>query len=269
MTFETTEKSLYDAQPIELFEFIGTLNTYRMTTYAEDVVSSGNTFTPLAGLARSVLKTGTQEEENLALDITLPFDHPLVVEYAYKTAPPSLQLTVYRAHVNNPSDRIVMWEGKVLSFSVTGRHCKMRVPALFAYLLNGVAPAPRYQAPCNHVLYDGRCAVNPASHQVVATVDAITNNLITIDSFGAITATDTIGGDMSWSVGGEDRMITAISGLDLTVTYPFANLTVGQTVTIRRGCDHSFTQCKARFSNGINFGGYPLVPDKNPFTSRP
>ena len=269
MAFDTSEKSLYDAQPIELYEFVGTLNTYRMTTYSDSVISGAQTYTPLAGLKRSVLKTGTQEEENLALDVTLPYDHPLVSEYAYKTAPPSLQLTVYRAHATDPNDRIVMWEGKVLSFSVEGRLAKMRVPALFAYLLNGIAPAPRYQAPCNHVLYDSRCAVNPATHQVIATVTAITNNIVTIDSWGAMTPTDTIGGDLSWVAGGENRMIISMVGLDITTTYPFANLTAGQSVTLRRGCDHTFTQCKARFSNGPQFGGHPLVPDKNPFTSKP
>ena len=269
MAFNDDETSLYDGAPIELFHFDGTLNDYFVTTSAETIVSNGQSYEPLAGLKRSVLKIGTQEEENLALDIEMPFDHPLIQEYAYKTAPPTLELNLYRAHRTDPNDRKLMWKGKVLSFSVEGRIAKLRVPSLFAYLLNGVAPAPRYQAPCNHVLYDSRCTVNPAGFQTVAMITSISNNIVSVDTLGALTVSQLLGGDMSWASGGENRMITGGTGLDLVVTYPFANLTVGQSVVLRRGCDHSFTTCKSVFSNGDNFGGCPLVPDKNPFTSKP
>lgn len=269
MTFDTSEKSLYDGAPLELYHFSGTVNSYFLTTNAEAVTSVGQTFSPLAGLKRTVLKVGTQEDDSLALDISMPFDHALVQEYAYKTAPPTLELSLYRAHRTDPSDRILMWKGKVLSFSVEGRICKMRVPSLFSYLLSGVTPSPRYQAPCNHVLYDSHCAVSPTGHQTITTVTGITGNVISVASIGSLTISEMLGGDITWSTGGENRMITGGTGLDLTVTYPFANLTVGQTVTLRRGCDHSFATCKATFSNGPNFGGSPLVPDKNPFTSKP
>jgi hypothetical protein len=29
-------------------------------------------------------------------------------------------------------------------------------------MLGGVAPQPRFQAPCNHILYDARCQVSAA-----------------------------------------------------------------------------------------------------------
>jgi hypothetical protein len=69
------------------------------------------------------------------------------------------------------------------------------------------------------------------------------------------------------SNGGERRMVTGQSGTSLTLSYPFAGLGVGDTVTLRKGCDHSFATCKAKFSNGERYGGFPIVPDKNPFSS--
>jgi len=269
MTFDTSEKSLYDGEPIELYKFTGSVNTYYLTTYSQTVTSSGTDYVPLAGLQRNVLKVGNQEEENLALDITMPYDHPLVQEYAYKTAPPTLNFELRRAHRTDPSDTILMWKGKVLSFSVEGRIAKMRVPALFAYLLNGVAPNARYQAPCNHVLYDSRCAVNPAAFQTVTTVTGILDNVITVASLGALSIAELVGGDMNQASIGENRMIISGTGLDLTVTYPYANLAIGDSITLRAGCDHSFATCISKFSNGTNFGGHPIVPDKNPFTSKP
>ena len=205
----------------------------------------------------------------MALDIELPFDHELAVAYAFQSAPPSLTVNLYRAHRENPSDVALLWKGRVLSFSVAGRICKMRVPPVFSYLLQGTAPAPRYQAPCNHVLFDARCGVSPTAHQHVATVTAIANNIITLDSLGTITGAELIAGDMIWAAGGENRMMISAAGTDVTVTYPFAGLTVGQSVTIRKGCDHSFATCKSKFANGASYGGCPLVPDRNPFMSTP
>ena len=269
MTYEADELSSHDGQPIELYHFQGTLEDWYITSGAETITSNGNDYIPLEALERSALKIGTQEDEQLALDISIPFDHPLATAYAYRTSPPSLVLFLYRAHRNDPNDTILMWKGSVLSFSVQGRQCKMRVPAVFAYLLGGITPAPRYQAPCNHVLFDSRCAVSPVAHQIVTTVTDISNNIITVASMGALSSTDIIAGDMVWAAGGENRMMISAIGLDITVTYPFAGLSIGQSITLRRGCDHSFATCKAVFSNGVNFGGHPIVPSKNPFTSKP
>lgn len=269
MTYDATEKSLYDAQPIELYHFDGTLEDWYITTAPDTITSGGQDYTPVAALKRSSVKVSNQEEDQLAIDIEIPFDHPIATSYAYRTAPPSLIVNIYRAHRNDPNDTLLLWKGRVLSFSVTGRICKLRVPAIFSYLLQGVAPAPRYQAPCNHMLYDARCGVNPAGFQHVATVGAIVDNIVTLDGLGVLSAGELPGGEMIWATGGENRMMISASGLDVTVAYPFANLAVGQNVTIRRGCDHSFTECKAVFSNGANFGGCPLVPGRNPFTSKP
>lgn len=268
MSFEVVEKSPYDAEPIELFKFVGTINTYKLTTYSQEVTSGGDVYKPLAGLKRTVLKVGTQEDESANIDISMPFDHPLIAEYAYQTAPPTLEFELRRCHRSNPDDSILMWKGKVLSFSVEGRIAKMRVPSIFSFVLSGVTPAPRYQAPCNHILYDAHCQVDPASYQHVTTVTNIAGNSIQVASFpwssGAASA-----GELRLPSKGESRLILGNVGTTIAISYPFASLEVGDSVTIFQGCDHSFDTCKAKFSNGVNFGGCPLVPGKNPFTSKP
>lgn len=267
MTFDTIERSRTDGQPIELFEFIGTFATWRMTTYQKTITAAGGTFTPLAGLERGILKIGTQEEDSLALDLTLPFDHPMVAAYAYTTAPPKLDFTMYRVHLSDLLSPVTMWKGKVTTFTVEGRKAKFRVPSLFATMLTGVAPQPRFQAPCNHILYDERCQVNPSLNQHTTTVTAIAGNIITVAGH-PFSAGECNAGELIFGSGGQSRMIVGNVGNDFTVSYPFSGLPVGASITLRRGCDHSFATCKAKFSNGINFGGCPLVPDRNPFTSK-
>ncbi|MAD98713.1 MAG: hypothetical protein CMB99_15425, partial [Flavobacteriaceae bacterium] len=245
--------------------FSGTFNTYRFTSFTEQVTSNGEVFEPLP-ISRNKLKVSTQDQTENALEITVPFDIQMVTDYAYQNAPPELVLTLLRAHEQNPNDSVILWEGRVTGFSVEGRIAKLKVPALMSYALNGNAPTPRYQAPCNYVLYDSRCGVDPTLHQHITTVTQVTGNIIRVDSY-PWAPNDAVAGQMI-SPGGEQRMITEVLGTDITVTYPFANLSVGDTITLRKGCDHAFNgDCKNKFANGDRFGGFPIVPDRNPFTS--
>jgi len=265
MAYQDDETGLTTGRPIELYKFDGTYNDYTFTSYNEQVVSGGQVYVPIA-IDRNKLKVATQEQTENALEITMPFDHPMVREYAYQNAPPDLNFELIRCHETDPNDTVTLWAGRVTGFTVEGRVAKLKVPALMSYALNGNAPVPRYQAPCNHVLYDQRCGVDTALNQHVTTVTQVVGNIVTIASY-PWASTDAVAGQMI-SPGGEQRMIISTLATDITVTYPFANLKVGDTVTIRKGCDHAFDgDCKNKFNNGARFGGFPIVPARNPFTS--
>ena len=269
MTFDTNEKSTQDGSPIELYKFIGTYNTYRMTNRGRDVTNAEGTYISET-LKRSKLAEGTQEDDDINLDVEIRASHPIVLEYAINEPPPSLILQVYRAHPQDLNDTLLMWEGEVISWNIKGRVAKMRVPSLFSFLFNGPLPGIKYQGPCNHVLGDTRCQVDMTSPANThdTTVTAITANQIQLAdnpfSDGQCDA-----GEMIYLTGGERRMITENAGTVFTVATPFAGLSVSDTVTIRRGCDHAFNgDCRGRFNNGIHFGGFPFVPNKNPYGGR-
>lgn len=265
MAYQDNETSLSDAAPLELYKFIGTYNTYRYTSGQVPVVSGGEAYQPIF-ITRNALKIQTGDSSESALEVSLPFDNPLVTAYAYQNAPPDLTLELRRAHETDPNDTVLLWTGKVTGFSVEGRTAKMKVPAIFSYIIQGNAPTPRFQAPCNHVLYDQRCGVDPALHQHVTTVASIAGNVIQLATLPFLQ--DEAAAGQMFNAAGEQRMVISNIGTSVTVTYEFANLQVGDTITIRKGCDHAFEgDCKNRFSNGARFGGFPLVPDRNPFSS--
>lgn len=264
MTYQQNETGTATGQPIELYRFIGTYNNYFLTSYAEEVFSVGETFQPIP-ISREKLKIGTQEDDNLTLEISMPFDHPMIVEYAYGNSPPRLQLELRRAHRQNPSDTVTMFNGLVQAFAVEGRIAKLRVPSIFAYILKGNMPVSRYQAPCNHVLYDSRCGVSEVTNRHDTTVQSVSGNTIVLDSLPFGDGECVTGVLRNFS--GEARMITQQIGTQLQVTYPFSGLTAGTNVRVTRGCDHSFQTCRVKFANEARFGGFPLVPAKNPFTS--
>lgn len=266
MAYASDETSAASGRPIELYTFVGTNTTWRLTSYQQEIVSNGNTFTPET-IERNSIKVNTHDESDNAIEVGLPVDHPIVDQYAFKVSPPSLMLTLQRCHESDPDDVVNLWYGPIISYSVQKRLAKLKVPDLFSYSIQNTIPRARYQAPCNHVLYDNRCGVNSASYSSTRTVSAINGNQITLDSSpfadGACN-----GGMMEFSDGSENRMIVSNTGTSFLVSYPFADLSVSDTVVIYQGCDRSFSTCKSKFSNGANFGGFPYVPQRNPFTTK-
>lgn len=264
MPYQADETGLTSGRPIELYQFVGTYDTWRFTSYSETVTSNGEVYIPET-ISRNAFKVGTQEERENTLEITLPFDLDIVRNYAYQNAPPSLQLTIYRAHETDLNDRVTLWNGKVTAFTVDGRTAKLRVPSLFSYILEGNTPTPRFQAPCNHILYDERCGVDPSLHQHTTTVSSVVGDVVQVATLPFPTE---VAAGVMIAPSGEQRMIITATGTSITLSYPFSTIENGTSVTIRKGCDHAFSgDCSSRFNNQVRFGGFPLVPPRNPFTS--
>jgi len=62
------------------------------------------------------------------------------------------------------------------------------------------------------------------------------------------------------------RMIIGHTGINLTMVAPMPGLTAGMDVQLYAGCDHAVATCRDRFNNLTNYGGFPFIPVKNPFT---
>ncbi|WP_303678184.1 phage BR0599 family protein [Ralstonia mannitolilytica] len=77
---------------------------------------------------------------------------------------------------------------------------------------------------------------------------------------------------IAWFVGGRlmsagaQRMIVASSGGAVTLSAPIPGLKAGDAFEAYPGCDHTLTTCAAKFGNQLNYGGFPFIPVKNPFT---
>ena len=58
----------------------------------------------------------------------------------------------------------------------------------------------------------------------------------------------------------ESRMVQSSVGTNISLHYPFSfTPNVGDTITIERGCDKSFTNCKI-MGQPTNFSGFPGIP---------
>lgn len=131
-------------------------------------------------------------------------------------------------------------------------------------------------ASCRHPLYGtasdvkaGFCGVDPASFTFTGNVAAITTNKFKFDVAGnAAGQADSYftGGLLTWTSGNNSgtTSIVKIHASDNFLLYlPTGfNFQVGDTFSVKAGCDKTFDTCKSKFNNGDNFGGFPHIKNE-------
>jgi uncharacterized phage protein (TIGR02218 family) len=120
-----------------------------------------------------------------------------------------------------------------------------------------------YGAQCDAELGDSRCTVDLGPLTMTGTVMSVTNRrLFTVALSGTPTESTLFdGGLLTWTAGDNATYTMEVKRLtDDTVLNLFLpmwlDVQVGDTFTIRPGCDKSPAMCKGRFANLVNFRGH-------------
>jgi uncharacterized phage protein (TIGR02218 family) len=265
-TYDEFESSAHDGEPVECYKFMGSFRNYYYTSADLPQTVNGEDYEP-APVKRSTFRAGTQSDDSIANDVELPFNVDVIQDYAYAESPPRLMVEVYRVHrgSDHGTEWALYWKGRATAFTVDGRVAKVRVPSIFARALQGDLPNVYWQAPCNHVLYDARCKVVRIAHTITTTVITAGSSAFDVVNDGGVTNA-LKAGEAVVTRTGERRLIMSNLAGTITINYPFVDLRDGDTVDLVDGCDHSFTTCKAKFANEVNFGGHPYIPADNPFS---
>ena len=263
MSFDESERSVDSSAPIECYKFIGSFKTYRYTSSDVNELVAGETYLPLA-VSRSQLKSATHEDSDISLDLQFPCDTDVIVDYAFAQVPPRLDLVVFRQQPDG--EFATIWQGVIRGFDISDRVAKIKVPSIFSLALEGDMPGPRYQVPCNHVLYSPLCGASRAANSFLSNVQSVNATSISLTSIPTGT-NDLRAGEIINLRNGERRLVFTNSGAGLTIGYPFADLLPGDEVELVRGCDHRGRNgdCLNKFDNYINFGGFEDIPSDNPF----
>ena len=137
-----------------------------------------------------------------------------------------------------------------------------------------------YQYNCDADLGDGRCKVDLSdpAYRADGTIASIEDNrcltVSALESYsedwfsrGVVTITS---GENS----GQSREVKSHRVNDslviLELWQPFIKaLNIGASFSVTAGCDKSFSTCKAKFSNGVNFRGFPHMPGNDFVMSYP
>ncbi len=267
--YNTSETSQHSGSPVWGYEFVGTNETWRLTSAELEIPNlNSQVYTPIE-ISHKAIKIGTQEDSAVALEVSMPVDHAIPQAYAFDTvSPQELNLTVYRYHegTNPATDFVRMWVGKCTVWSVNGDLATIRVPSIFQRILNAEYPNVYFQQPCNNDLYDIRCKIDPNLHDATSTVATVTDETtfeVVADGFAD---NELRGGELINTTTGERKTIVDNVANTITVVSAFNSLVAGDPVKMQRGCDHAFGgDCVAVFNNGVNFTGIPYLPPNNPW----
>ena len=263
-TYAGYEYSTSLGAPIECYRFRGTFADYLYTSADAALTVGGVTYQPLA-IKRGAISSGTQNDDNINVEIEMPYDAPVALAYAYADSPPDLRLEIYRTHrgADYTTEYELIWVGDVTSFDVSGRTASATVPSIFSAALQGDVPSVHWQSPCNHVLFDARCGLSRAANTTATTVTAFTGTDVSVTDDGVADG-ELAGGEIINTRTGERRTIVSNVVNQLLVRAPFYDMRVGDAVSLSIGCDHSFARCKA-INDPTRYGGHPFVPYDNPF----
>ena len=264
MSFDAQEESQASGSPVELYTIAVGSSTYRHHTSIEDSVTIGGyVYTSLAGLSREKIVPGDED-----LTISLPTSHEFVGDYQQSAPGQKATITIRRYHRGDTSDPRVIYKGvlREITFEEDGAVSTLKLTPVAAAFKKTI-PTDTFQATCNRVLFDSKCGLNRNDYLYSGVVTAVNGNLVTVSGLEAAK------GD-GWATAGyvtigvlDYRMVVLQDGDDLELVLPFFVDVSGETVSVFAGCKHDVNTCESKFSNDINFGGFPYVPTKNIFVS--
>lgn len=262
MSYAAQENSVASGRPVELYRFALGAQRWTFTSGQTAVVYQSETYSPVP-IRRSGIEQG-HEINRAGLEITLPRDNPLAGLFIASPPEGVVSVTVYRQHAGDPAlETIVLWKGRVGGARLSGSELTLKCEPV-ATSLKRTGLRARYQLICRHALYSTSCGALKDLFRVDGTVSAVSGATVQVAAAASRPDGYFVAGMLETNDG--SRMIVGHAGITLTLVAPMPSLAAGQTARLYAGCDHSTATCKDRFANLANYGGFPYIPRKNPFS---
>lgn len=283
MSVEDIEASEQDNSAREIIDIFYGVTTLRITTATRDIRQGGNTYKATAA-ARTAVPQAPLNDDDVALELTLPINHAFVRRYVQHFTPPQ-RVSVRVRKLYESGDLETIWLGYITSMAVDDENTEatFRVPARGNDAAQRLLPVISVGRTCPYILYGPGCnvsrsaSVGGVAHKVSTTVVSVNGREVRVD----LQSFDRLDG---WSEGGElvvtsgtasgERMSireqadTGSTLVLLTLFQVIPGLRAGDSVDVYAGCAHTIDVCLGKFDNKDNFGGEPSLPDKNPWWNR-
>ncbi|MDR1037354.1 MAG: phage BR0599 family protein [Deltaproteobacteria bacterium] len=257
--YDVIDRSPDASAPAELFQFSGGAEAY-YASGQRTVSWNGYDY-----LADWILHSDLEQSDELnkqELEITLRASSPVAQAYVEDIPAVSVNVRVYR-YLEGLAEFRLVWAGRVTKpvFGSDNDECVLTCEPIFT-MLRRAGLRRNYQIICPYSLYDGRCRVIRAEHTRRLMASAVQGGRIQFQ--GAPTAGYHTGGVLRY--GARYRLIIDDSGGWIQLAGSVPGLKAGDFADLSAGCDKSLATCAGKFSNNLNFGGFPYIPLKNPFT---
>ena len=250
---------------VELYAFEGASGSFRLTPHEFDVEIGGRRYEHCP-LERSALALGAEAAKS-ALEVKLPPDHALVRHLLQATLTgetTAVRLRIARRDAWGDAWWLsgTRWMGRVLGVEVADDSARIRCESA-QVSLKRIGLRRLYSRACSHVLYSAACGATP----ILATAEVIRSEgrQVELARLPPEVAGMLAGGWLQTPAGARHMIVSeSTAGVELLYPVPLAPQTL---VDLVAGCDHSVSTCAARFDNLANYGGFPFIPTKNPFST--
>jgi hypothetical protein len=232
-----------------LFSDNGTYHAFSPTIFSK--VLNGITYTPTI-----IVRSGLSLTDNLAkTSVNFKFDRTNTYAKSLLVDLPEVPITViiYR---NN----VAYWRGRVTEVKANSLSIEVVCDSVYSSITRA-GLAGRITLGCRHTLYSANCGVIQESYFNNYNVTGLNDKTIPLLT-GKAASYYALG---IASINGQSRHIVKDTGSVVTLSAPFTGVQSG-ILALYPGCTLSPTSCK-KFNNFDNYGGFPFIPDKNPFSA--
>jgi len=240
---------------VEIYRFASRTERWLFTSADRDQIHLGETYTAVPiGREKNEM---TENIHKASLTVSVPRDNALASRYFADRPESMVSLTIYE--IGGPSPRTI-WKGRIVSVNAAGARVKITLESIFTSL-NRPGLRAVYQLSCRHPLYGTYCRVLSSQHQTLANITAISGVTLTVSGIGGF-ANGWFTSGYLVQEGIRYRMIMTHTGDQITIDRPLRH--TGE-IRIYPGCNHLMSDCKNKFANLLNFGGFPWIPGQTPF----
>ncbi len=246
------------------------------TDHDRDIDFDGTTFEAAAGFTASEIK----DQVGLGVDnleVTGALSSASLVEADLVAGQyDDARVEIWRVNWQEPAQRVLMRTGSLGEVKRAGATFAAEVRGLAHYLQQ---PKGRvFQYTCDADVGDERCGIDldtPTFKGTGAVVDASSSRSFTasgLEAFASDWFTHGLLTFVSGAAAGQRIEVKEHKRAGTTVTIELwqparGPLVAGQSFTLTAGCSKHLSMCRARFSNAVNFRGFPHMPG-NDFLAR-
>jgi uncharacterized phage protein (TIGR02218 family) len=257
---EVYESSQEEGMPIECYKFIcGNVSYLYNSTERTIALTSGDAAGTYQAvyIKRSDINPNQKNGDNDA-DVEVGLDNSVAA--LYKGPPPEVptKLYIYRLHEQDHTKYDIIFQGHVSQANFKDSICTLSVK-MMTYL-NKEIPNCTKGYTCKNVIYDDDCELIETNYQITATIDSGLKTGIYSSAFSAYPDGYFNNGIARYE--GKVRQIYKHVGNYIEFKYPLTSVPAG-TIKVAPGCDQLFKTCASKYSNTLNFKGFPYVSPTN------
>lgn len=285
MSYAGIQALLTGKKPYWLYKFTRGSEMWFYTSHASDVVTIPDVFESLNVFAHPDKFTRTWHKSSArhgkipfstdpgksSLTTTFANSDIFARQFIVTGGVEATYLILYRGHLNDPDQELVIkYRGELFQVKPSDTEIAL-VFGADSILMDSKALVQVMQRPCPYAVYFGGCRLALADWQTDASATAATGSILTVAAAAGEADGTYTAGILEW--GNFKEMIVGHSGAALTLARPIPGLadeiTANGSAAIKLafGCDLTLNTCTTRFSNNLNYAGFPWMND-TPFNGR-